>query len=40
MKSVAGTNLKESEKKVYKSYCAKEKKEAEESYDCKFRTYR
>ena len=42
--SVAGTSLKESEKKVYESLCEKtgEKKsqEAEESKDCKFRTNR
>ena len=39
--SVAGTNLKESEKKVYESLCKRNNsQEAEESKDCKFRTYR
>ena len=39
--SVAGTGLKESEKKVYESLCKKNNiQEAEESKDCKFRTYR
>ena len=40
--SVAGTSLKESEKKVYESLCEKNNsQEAEESkLDCKFRTYR
>ena len=39
--SVAGTSLKESEKKVYESLCKKNNsQEAEESKDCKFRTYR
>ena len=38
--SVAGTSLKESEKKVYESLCKKNNsQEAEESKDCKFRTY-
>ena len=38
--SVAGTGLKESEKKVYESLCKKNNiQEAEESKDCKFRTY-
>ena len=39
--SVAGTSLKESEKKVYESYCKKNNcQQAEESKDCKFRIYR
>ena len=39
--SAAGTCLKESEKKVYESLCKKNNsQEAEESKDCKFRTYR
>ena len=39
--SLAGTSLKESEKKVYESLCKKNNsQEAEESKDCKFRTYR
>ena len=39
--SVAGTSLKESEEKVYESLCEKNNsQEAEESKDCKFRTYR
>ena len=39
--SVAGTSLKESGKKVYESLCEKNNsQEAEESKDCKFRTYR
>ena len=39
--SVAGTSLKESEKKVYESLCKKNNsQEAEENKDCKFRTYR
>ena len=39
--SVAGTSLKESEKKVYESLCKKNNsQEAEESKGCKFRTYR
>ena len=39
--SVAGTSLKESEKKVYESLCKKNNsQEAEESKDCKFRIYR
>ena len=39
--SVAGTSLKESVKKVYKSLCEKNNSQvAEESKDCKFRTYR
>ena len=39
--SVAVTSLKESEKKVYESLCKKNNsQEAEESKDCKFRTYR
>ena len=39
--SVAGTSLKESEKKVYESLCKKNNsQEAEESKDCEFRTYR
>ena len=39
--SVAGTSLKESEKKVYESLCKKNNsQEAEESKDCKFRTCR
>ena len=39
--SVAGTNLKESEKKVYESLCKKNNsQEAEDSKDCKLRTYR
>ena len=39
--SVAGTSLKESEKKVYESLCKKNNsQEADESKDCKFRTYR
>ena len=38
--SVAGTSLKEGEKKVYESLCKKNKsQEAGESKDCKFRTY-
>ena len=38
--SVAGTSLKESEKKVYESLCKKNNsQEADESKDCKFRTY-
>ena len=38
--SVAGTSLKESEKKVYESLCKKNNsQEAGESKDCKFRTY-
>ena len=38
--SVAGTSLKESEKKVYESLCKKNNsQEAEENKDCKFRTY-
>ena len=36
--SVAGTSLKESEKKVYESQCKKNNRE--ESKDCKFRIYR
>ena len=39
--SVAGTGLKESEEKVYESLWKKNySQEAEESKDCKFRTYR
>ena len=39
--SVAGPSLKESEKKVYESLCKKNNcQEAEESKDCKFKTYR
>ena len=39
--STAGTCLKESEKKVYESlYKKNNSQEAEESKDCKFRTYR
>ena len=39
--SVAGTSLKESEKKVYESlWKENNSQEAEESKDCKFRTYR
>ena len=39
--SVAGTSLKESEKKVYESlYKKNNSQEGEESEDCKFRTYR
>ena len=39
--SVAATSLKESEKKVYESLWTKNNsQEAEESKDCKFRTYR
>ena len=39
--SVAGTSLKESEKKVNESLCKKNNSQvAEESKDCKFRTYR
>ena len=39
--SVAGTSLKEREKKVYESLCKKNNsQEAEESKHCKFRTYR
>ena len=39
--SAAGTCLKESEKKVYESLCDKNNsQEAEESKDCKFKTYR
>ena len=39
--SVAGTSLKESEKKIYESLFKKNNsQEAEESKDCKFRTYR
>ena len=39
--SVAGTSLKEREKKVYKSLCKKNNsQEAEESKNCKFRGYR
>ena len=39
--SVSGTNLTESEKKVYESFCKKNNsQEAEESKDRKFRTYR
>ena len=39
--SVADTSLKESEKKVNESLCKKNNsQEAEESKDCKFRTYR
>ena len=41
--SVAGTSLKESEKKVYESLCERaNSQESEESKDCnyKFRTYR
>ena len=38
--SVAGTSLKESEKKAYESQCKKNNgQQAEESKDCKFRTY-
>ena len=38
--SVAGTSPQESEKKVYESLCKKNNnQEAEESKDCKFRTY-
>ena len=38
--SAAGTSLKESEKKVYESLCKKNNsQEAEESKDCKFKTY-
>ena len=38
--SVAGTILKESEKNVYASLCKKNNSQkAEESKDCKFRTY-
>ena len=38
--SVAGTSLKESEKKVYESLCTKNNsQEAEEREDCKFRAY-
>ena len=37
--SLAGTSLKESEKKVYESLCKKNNsQEAEESKDCKFRS--
>ena len=39
--SVAGTSLKESEKKVNESLCKKNNSQvAAESKDCKFRTYR
>ena len=39
--SVAGISLKESEEKAYESLCNKNNsQEAEESKDCKFRTYR
>ena len=39
--SVAGTSLKESEKKVNESLCKKDNsQEAEESKGCKFRIYR
>ena len=39
--SVAGTSLKESEKNVYESSCKKNNsQEAEESKDCKIKTYR
>ena len=39
--SVAGRSFKEIEKKVYESLCKKNNsQEAEESKDCKFRTYR
>ena len=39
--TVAGTGLNESEKKVYESLCKRNNsQEAEESKDCKFRTYR
>ena len=39
--SVAGTSLKESEKKVYESlYKKNNSQEGEESKDCKFRTHR
>ena len=39
--SVPGTSLKESEDKVYESLCKKNNsQQAEESKDCKFRTYR
>ena len=39
--SAAGTSLKESKKNVYESLCKKNNsQEAEESKDCKFRTYR
>ena len=39
--AAAGTSLKEIEKKVYESLCKKNNsQEAEESKDCKFRTYR
>ena len=38
--SVAGTSLKESEKKVYESLCKKNNSQAKEGKDCKFRTYR
>ena len=39
--SVAGASLKESEKKVYESLCKiNNMQSAEESKDCKFRTYR
>ena len=39
--SVAGTSLKESEKKVCESSCKKNNsQQVEESNDCKFRTYR
>ena len=38
--SVAGISLKESEKKVNESLCKKNNsQEAEESKDCKFKTY-
>ena len=38
--SAAGTSLKESEKNVCESLCKKNNsQEAEESKDCKFRTY-
>ena len=37
--SLAGTSLKESEKKVYESLCKKNNsQEAEENKDCKFRS--
>ena len=39
--SVAGTSLKESEKKVWESQCKKNNsQQAEEIKDCKFRIYR
>ena len=39
--SVAGTSLKESVRRVYESLCeTNNSQEADESKDCKFRTYR